>query len=337
MSDRKLYKKVDFKENFKVYLSFAKPYKWLFIIVIILATILEISSLVEKYMFKLILDNGAKFTNSTILRSQISHLFLIIGLVFLGLVFFKSFNHWFRIKIFHKAEVNMMFDLKKKYFDHIVALDHNFHSTHKTGGMIARLNRGTSALEKITDFLIYNIIPLILQFVVIGASLIILERTSAIIILITALCFVIYGLYISSIQKTVHINVNSAEDYEKGYIGDVFSNIDSIKYFGKEDIIINKFSYLSRDTTNKRLIYYNYDRFFSSGQSIILGIGTFLIIYFPLMKFLDGDLTIGTLAFIYSVYGSLMGNLNGFVNGVRGFYIALGDFDELFYYGKIKK
>ncbi len=54
------------------------------------------------------------------------------------------------------------------------------------------------------------------------------------------------------------------------------------------------------------------------------------------MKFLDGGISIGTLAFIYTIYTGLTGHLFGFVHGIRGYYISLGDLDELFQYAQIE-
>ena len=54
------------------------------------------------------------------------------------------------------------------------------------------------------------------------------------------------------------------------------------------------------------------------------------------MKFLDGELSLGSLVFIYTVFGNLMGPLFGFVYGIRGFYRSMADFEALFEYGKIE-
>jgi len=58
--------------------------------------------------------------------------------------------------------------------------------------------------------------------------------------------------------------------------------------------------------------------------------------YFPVMQFLDGELSLGTLTFIFTVYGNLVGPLFGFVHGIRNYYRAMVDFEDLFHYGKIK-
>jgi len=335
MAKRELYKKVDFKQNLKLYLEMAKPYKWVFYLIILIATIYEIVHLGEKYLFKIILDDGGEFIAGTITRSAYVNILLVVLGVFLGFLVLKLFNHWFRITLLNKLEAKMILDLKRRFFNHIINLSHNFHSTHKTGSLISRMNRGSSALVNLTDFFVFNVAPVALQVTVVSLSLIFLEWAAALILLLTSATFIAYGIYISFAQRKAHIAANNAEDREKGYIADVFTNIDSIKYFGKEKLIQKKYTKLASTSKEKRLKFWNFARLFSVGISLIVGLGTILIFYFPLISFLNKEITIGTLAFIYTVYIGLIGPLFGFVHSMRGFYIALGDFDALFQYENI--
>ncbi len=336
MPERELYKKIDFKENLRKYWKIARPYKWLFILLIIIATIYEVANLVEKYLFKIILDNGAEYFAGTLERTAFVNILLLIAGIYIGTLLFKLINHWIRIGITNLLESKMIFDLKKKFFDHIVELSHSFHTTHKTGSLISKLNRGSSALERLTDFFIFNLAPVFLQIVVVSISLFTMEWMSAVLLIVTSTAFISFGFYIAHIQKQAHIEANTAEDYEKGMISDVFTNIDSIKYYGKEKLIQRKYAKLAEDTRVKRLRFWNYGKVFSVGINLIVGIGTFFIFYFPLLRFIDGEISIGTLAFIYSVYIGIIGPLWGFVHSIRGFYISLGDFDALFKYDEIK-
>jgi ATP-binding cassette subfamily B protein len=229
-----------------------------------------------------------------------------------------------------------MHDIKRKFFNHIVHLDHNFHTTHKTGSLISRLTRGSRAVESTTDFFLFNGAPLILQFIIVGASVLYFDILSAIMLLLTGGLFIGYSLYIVNKQQKANLISIAAEDREKGNIGDVFTNIDSIKYFGKEDRIKSRFKKLIGDTRKKMVRGWDYFRWLEAGQSLILGIGLFLLLYFPLIRFLGGEITIGTLAFLYTAFFSFAGPLFGFVWGIRRFYDAMADFQYLFEYDKIK-
>ena len=202
--------------------------------------------------------------------------------------------------------------------------------------MISRITRGSRAMESITDFIILNLLPLVMQLIIIGASIWYFDFTSAMVIFVTALMFIIYSLFIVSLQNKTRVKANDAEDREKANIGDTLLNIDSIKYFGKENRIKKVFSNFAANTRDIFLINWNYYRWLESGQAIILGIGVFFLIYFPIKSFLAGQLTIGTLAFIYTVYLNISAPLFGFVWGFRRFYEGMADFQALFEYGKMQ-
>ncbi|MDO8508269.1 MAG: ABC transporter ATP-binding protein [Nanoarchaeota archaeon] len=327
--------KINYRENLAQYYNIAKKYKFMFIFIIILVLIYEAIHMLEKYLFKLILDNGGEYVAGEITRELFLGFLFIAALIYISAVIIKSANHWIRISLINRLESYMMFDLKNRFFNHIVSLDHNFHTTHKTGALISRMNRGSGALERTSDFIVFNVAPLVLQIIIVTWAIFIFDVASAITILICSILFIAFGFMIARIQEKAQILANSAQDTEKANISDVFTNIDSIKYFGKEKFIKGRFKNLSEDTRDKLIRLWDYHRLFTMGESLILGIGTFFIIYFPLMKFLDGGISIGTLAFIYTSFTGLMGPLFGFVHGIRGFFISLGDFQDLFDYERV--
>src|SRR3989344_3170171 len=180
MTKKDLYREVDFRQNLKMYFELVKPYKWLFIFVILLVTVLEFLHISEKYLFKIILDRGGEFVAGEISKSIIVQALIFVAVIFAGILIAKVLTHWFKEYFINRFEAAAIFDLKRKFFNHIVELDHNFHTTHKTGAMISRLNRGSGAFERLTDFFVYNVTPLILQIVIIGGSLIALDWAAAV-------------------------------------------------------------------------------------------------------------------------------------------------------------
>ena len=84
---------------------------------------------------------------------------------------------------------------------------------------------------------------------------------------------------IFGIQK-YKLDYNNSEDFEKGFVSDIFMNIDSIKYFGKEDIIAKKYEKISHRTKLAAVKYWDFFRWFDSGQFLIMGLGTFFVLYF---------------------------------------------------------
>ena len=321
---------IDFKYNFKTYLSFLTKYKFTAIIILLMVLGYEVTYTIDKFLFKTIIDKGTGYLNKTVDVNSFVKILIIIVIIYISILIFRTIFNFLKLHLINRLEMNMITDLKRKYFNHIIHLSQSFHTSNKTGSLISRLIRGGYAVERMTYVIIFNTAPLLFQLVVVTASLIYFDLTSAIVVFLTIIIFIIYSIIIQNKQKESNLTRNKEEDIEKAYVSDVMTNIDSIKYFGKEYVIKNRFKNLSEITKNAFIRFWDYFRWLAAGQVIILGIGIFFLIYFPLLKFLDGNLTIGTLVFIYTVFGNLMSPLFGFVHGVRNYYTAMSDFQDLF-------
>jgi ABC-type multidrug transport system fused ATPase/permease subunit len=327
-------KNLEFKRNLSIYLSFVKNYKLIVISLLIVILSVEVMFLIEKYLFKLLIDRGTEFTADILTRAAFIDSIITLALIFLSITLFGLILYWFRPTLINKLEVNIIADMKRKFFRHILELDHNFHTTHRTGSLISRLTRGSSAMERMTDILAFNLFPLIVQIIAISFTMAYFDYSVLAIMLGTTVLHVSYSFYIQRLQENSSIIANQSEDIEKGNMADFFTNIDSIKYFGKEKIINNKYKDLSEKTKKAFLKNWNYFRLMRIGQGVILGSAMALLIYVTLTRFLAGEMTLGTITFIYTAYGGLVFHMFNFVGGLRNFYRAMADFQELFEYSK---
>jgi len=327
----------DIKGTLKVYFSFLKKYKLIVGIILFLVFFLEARHIAESYLFKVLVDKGTLFAAGTLAKASFISILMTLVAVFLVIVISGFFGRWIQQHLVNILETKMIIDLKKKYFNHLIDLDYSFHTSHKTGSLISRLTRGSGAMERITDVMTYEITSVIFSFVVVIASLIYFDLVSAIVIASVIIVFISYSYFMQMISQKANVLANDAEDREKGNISDIFTNIESIKYFGKENFVKRKFEDIIEFTKNAFLKHWGYFRWLDSVHSITIGIGTFLLLYFPIVRFLQGHITLGTIVFIYSVYGTLIEPLYGFVYGLRGVYSAMADFQSLFKYGKIEK
>jgi ATP-binding cassette subfamily B protein len=337
ISNKKNKYKIDFKYNLSVFWSFLKNYKLLFLSLLFCVLLGQGKEILDKFLFKVIIDKGTEFVAGNLIREAFVNILIIIGSIFIGLTILGSFFSWIQCHLLTLLESKLIRDLKYKFFNHIISLDQRFHVTHKTGSLISRLMKGSGAIETITDVILYNFAPFIFQTIIASTSIIYFNWVSALTIFITASVFILFSFFMQRFQESSKIDLNKTEDLEKGITADFFTNISSIKYFGKENLIKTKYKKLVNSSTKKLIIYWNYFRTLRFGQTLILGIGTFFVIYFPLIQLLDGKMTLGTLTFIYTIYVGLLGQMFGFVSGIRNYYRSMADFQELFEYGKVKK
>ena len=327
--------KIDYKYNLSEYWSFLKKYKLLFGTILIISFLSEAGGVVDKFLFKIIIDKGNEFLAGTLLRNLFVEILIYIAVAFLVIKLAKNIFDWLYIHFVNRLSVNLRTDLKRKYFNHIVSLSHSFHTTHKTGSLISKLTRSGGAIERMTDVLVFNVAPLVFNLIIVLGSLIYFSVKPAMVVVVICMVFILYSVFIQKIQKKYSVLANEAEDKEKAGISDVFTNIDSVKYFGKDSLIKRNFRRVTEFTKNAIIKDYDFFRWQDAGQTLILAIGAFFLVYFPLMDFLDSKITIGTLVFIYTIYGNIFWPLFSFVHGIKNYYRAMADFNGLFEYGKI--
>ncbi len=327
---------VDFWENMKIYFRLLSKYKLLVFLGILVITLMELATLGEKFIFKAVIDNAEKFSSGSIGQAALMSALGTLVLFFAIILVTRVVGAWSRMEITNRLDSRTIKDMKQRFFDHLIYLSHKFHSDSKTGSLISRMIRGSYSIERITDVLVFSIVPLIIRFSAVAISFAYFSLKTGIVLIITSILFISYSIWVQRKQEKPQVIANKTEDREKANISDIFSNVDTVKYFGKEKQVIAKYSRLSNRTKNNFLKFWGYFSWMGAGQQLILGIGTFFMFYFPIMAFIEGTLTVGTLAFIYTTYVAFVGLLFQFVHGIRGFRRAVVDFNDLFRYAKIE-
>ena len=330
-------KPIDFKYNLSLYWKFVRKYKLSIFLILFITLFFQIMHVAERFLFKIITDDGASFISNNLQREVFVSRLITIGLIFLVMVFLQTIVRWIWLGIINKFETTTMLDLKKEMFNHVVHLDHEFHTSNKTGSLISKLLRGGYAMERLSDVFFFNFSPLLIQAIVISASIMMFDITSAIVTLLTVFSFILFSAVINKKQQKPNMDANDAEDEEKAVISNYLTNIESVKYFGKELNVKKNYLGFANLTKNATLRHWNYFRLLSAGHTFILGLGIFFLVYFPLQKLLLNEIGIGTIIFIYTSFGSMVGHLFGFDHGLRGFYRSMADFESLFKYYKQQK
>ena len=334
---RRKKKAVDFRYNLKVYWSFLSKYKILFFVGVALALLNEALLLTEKVLFKVVIDKSNAYGDKVLTLEVLTTILLWVAVIYLATIVIKAGVKWLSIHFLNKLDAALITDVKQRFFNHIISLSHNFHVTHKTGSLIARIGRGSGAVERMTDFVMFNVFPLSFQIIITSISLVYFDFKSAFVVIITIGAFMGYSLKLQHIQRKQNEKLNEVEDIEKANLADVMTNIDSIKYYGKEQHIEAKYAKVTGDTRRALTKFWNYYRWLDGGQNFILWVGTFMLVYVSMRNYLAGNITLGTVVLIYTIYGGLFGNVYGFMHGVRNYYRSMTDFHDLFQYGQIEQ
>jgi len=327
---------LDVKYILKTYWSFIKVHKILLWGVVICAILMSGIGFFGRYIFKTVIDKTESFSKGGLSIESFNEFIVFIGILWCIQIIAMAISRWFRNHFLDHLDSRAMFDLKKRFYNHLVTLSHNFHTTHKTGSMISRITRGSSAMERMTDFIAFNTLPLFFETIISGAALITIDWKIGIAVLVTGLIFAFYSIRLQRIQRRRNVITNKNEDIEKAMIGDTFTNIDSIKYYGKESLVKNRYASLSEKTSNSLVKQWSIGRWMGSGEGLIMGIGAIATLYITLKSFINGNATLGTITFAWSLYWAIIENVRSFMDGLRGYNRSIADFSDLFEYGKIQ-
>ncbi|MGE5310028.1 MAG: ABC transporter ATP-binding protein [Sphaerimonospora mesophila] len=228
-----------------------------------------------------------------------------------------------------KGEVRGMYSLRKQCFDHLSDQSMHFHNNKFGGSLVTQVSRFVGAYERISDTVIWNIIPFVssltFALLILGFKLplfaLVLGVLSAIFIAVAWLSF----------KKIRVLNEREAAAGSKltGQLADSITNISTVKSFSQEKHEIALYAKRSRalQTASMDLM-----------RSILLrdfGFGAILVILAIVMfVFLIGGnawlgVPIGTLFLAVSYTSSIWGQLWQFNRILRDVNRSFGDAHEM--------
>ncbi len=329
-------KEIHFLENLKIVYNLIKGERKYFFILMFLALIIEVLMIADNLLIKFLVDNGEAYLSGKYLSSEVLSIFTVILSVFLGIVIFRSILRFFQLHWRNRLMSNIDLNTKKKYFDKVIDLDYEFHTKHKTGELISKLNRGSEAAVSLTELSFQRLFPPIFSLVVVLFSIAYFDLIPALITTGTGVLILIFSWKIFGIQARTKLSHNEDLDNEKGFLSNILSNFESVKLFGKENSIKKKYLGFTSKSRKSFIKFNDYYRIYNVLMSFTLGLGTVLLLYFSLLSFLKGNITLGTTVFIFVTFGRMIAPIVGLSDSLRSFNESMSDIQALFSYDKIK-
>ena len=329
-------KKVNFVENFKLFWKIVKhEKKWVFTL-LFFAFIFELLMIADNLLVKWIVDYGNGFLAGNYTGVQILRIFTIILGIFLGLVLFRSTIRFFNMHSRNRLMSRVDADIKKKYFNKVIDFDYDFHTQNKSGELISKLDRGARGCVSLTELVTQRLFSPIFALVVVLFSIAYFDIVPALITAGIGVVILIFSWKIFSKQAKAKLENNDSLDREKGFVSNILSGFESIKFFGKERNVKNRHLKYIEKSKNSFIKFNDYYRVYVTLMSLTLGIGTALLLYFSLKSFVTGKITIGTVVFIFTTFGRMIAPIVGLSDSMRSLNESLSDVQALFKYDKIK-
>ncbi|HQS84413.1 MAG: hypothetical protein B7Y25_07915 [Alphaproteobacteria bacterium 16-39-46] len=199
-----------------------------------------------------------------------------------------------RTMVVYKIEQRLTFVLGSKVLSHIFGLSLSYFLNQQPGALTNIIRRAQQNVPTLVLGLFFHVLPTILEFIFV---IIIISHLYPFIysFLMVAIfgIFFFYSFIAMKMALKARQQANEADQKADGIVADWLSNYEAVKVFGKSDLALSacETELKKRETTEVKFM--TKIVLFYIGQSIILGIGLSVFMYFVGQGVLQGSLTAG--------------------------------------------
>ncbi|MCX7185207.1 MAG: ABC transporter ATP-binding protein/permease [Nitrosospira sp.] len=236
-----------------------------------------------------------------------------------------------RDAVFAKVTQRAIRRVAIRVFGHLHALSLRFHLERQTGGVSRDIERGTRGISFLLNFMLFNILPTLLEISLVAAILLAkYDIWFSVIIFVTLLAYIVFTLFITEWRMIFRRTMNDMDSKANTRAIDSLLNYETVKYFGNEawearryDEHMQKWEVAAvRNQTSLAAL--------NAGQSAIIAIGVTLLMLLAADGVVKGTMSLGDLvlvnAFMLQLYMPL--HFLGFV--YREIKHSLADMEKMF-------
>lgn len=200
-------------------------------------------------------------------------------------------------------------DLRCKLYTKIQRLSMSFMNKRKPGELMNRVSSDTAQIRRFMEEVFGGMLSALITMI---ASLAIMISINAKMTLystvLIVLVFVITRMFWGFIHKIFHMQWTKDDKLRSG-LQDVISGMRVVKSFGQEDAEVAKFKKMTSEFAKVQKKNETFWALFYPMLTFIMGVGSYIAIYFGGLDVLEGNMTVGTLMQFVTYTGYLYGPL----------------------------
>ncbi|HEK6221329.1 TPA: SAV1866 family putative multidrug efflux ABC transporter [Staphylococcus aureus] len=313
----------------KRYLQFVKPYKYR-IFATIIAGIIKFGipmliPLLIKYAIDGVINNHALTTDE-----KVHHLTIAIGIALFIFVIVRPPIEFIRQYLAQWTSNKILYDIRKKLYNHLQALSARFYANNQVGQVISRV---INDVEQTKDFILTGLMNIWLDCITIIIALSIMFFLDVKLTLAALFIFPFYILtgyvFFGRLRKLTRERSQALAEVQ-GFLHERVQGISVVKSFAIEDNEAKNFdkkntNFLTRALKHTRWNAYSFaaiNTVTDIGPIIVIGVGAYLAI--------SGSITVGTLAAFVGYLELLFGPLRRLVASFTTLTQSFASMDRVF-------
>lgn len=313
----------------KRYLQFVKPYKYRIFATIIVGIIKfgipMLIPLLIKYAIDGVINNHALTTDE-----KVHHLTIAIGIALFIFVIVRQPVEFIRQYLAQWTSNKILYDIRKKLYNHLQALSARFYANNQVGQVISRV---INDVEQTKDFILTGLMNIWLDCITIIIALSIMFFLDVKLTLAALFIFPFYILtvyvFFGRLRKLTRERSQALAEVQ-GFLHERVQGISVVKSFAIEDNEAKNFdkkntNFLTRALKHTRWNAYSFaaiNTVTDIGPIIVIGVGAYLAI--------SGSITVGTLAAFVGYLELLFGPLRRLVASFTTLTQSFASMDRVF-------
>jgi len=233
-----------------------------------------------------------------------------------------------RDALFARVRYGAIKKLSSQVLTRLYQLSLRFHLERKTGGISRDLERGTQSLSSIMNYLVFNIVPTIAEFLLVATILLSQYNWKfALVTSLTVIVYIAFTLAITEWRMHFRHQMNRLDSEANSKAIDGLINYETVKYFTNEDYELNRYQNTMTEWEHSAVKSQNSMSLLNFGQGAVISIGVTFIMIYAAQGVVDGSMTLGDLVLVNAMMLQLFMPL-GFLGIIyRALKYSLADMD----------
>ena len=216
-------------------------------------------------------------------------------------------------------------------FRHLHSLSLRFHLERQTGGVSRDIDRGTRGISTLLSYMLFSIIPVVLEFGLVAAVLLSkFDWRFAAITFAAVATYLGFTFGVTEWRMEIRRRANDLDSKASSRAIDSLLNYETVKYFNNEEFEARRYDenlkqYESAEVKNEASL-----GLLNIGQSAIIAIAVTLLMILSAQGVVNGGLTLGDLVLINGLLIQLYIPLNFLGMVYREIKQSLADMDKMF-------
>ncbi|MEA3639210.1 MAG: ABC transporter ATP-binding protein/permease [Lamprobacter sp.] len=233
--------------------------------------------------------------------------------------------------VFARVRFRAMRRLSTRVLTHLHQLSLSYHLGRQSGALSRDLERGTRSIATILNYLVFSVIPVLVEFTLVAAVL--LTKYQLIFALVTfgtVLVYIGFTFAITEWRMDYRRQMNVLDSRANTQAFDSLLNYETVKYFGNERLELDRYDNTLAQWEDVAVKSQSSMSLLNFGQGSIIAIGVTLIMVYAAQGVVNGSMSIGDLVLVNAFMLQLFIPL-GFLGIVyRQIKYALADMDLVF-------